>query len=93
VTEYGLEKVGTYENADELARSLLLCCEQAPAEMRAAFREFRVGQRAEILFLTYKHWESQQAAGTALVLACMRAAPLCSTYALPVCELGIRRSW
>lgn len=65
-SEYGLQSTRVYESSDELAAALVKCFEEAPEELRCVFREFRVGCRAEILFLTWKHWEAQQTAGVPL---------------------------
>jgi hypothetical protein len=58
----------------DLAEALVRSLEQAPDELRSAFRDFRVGNRAEILFLTWKHWEAQQDAGTRSTL-CIHCRP------------------
>lgn len=63
VSEFNLERWQRYDSASDVAAKLVGAMEEAPAELRAAFRDFWVGEKASLVFLTWHRWEALRAAG------------------------------
>jgi hypothetical protein len=85
MSEFGLTRWQRYDSASDVAAKLVEAMEEAPVELRAPFREFRVGEKASLVFLTWNHWEALRAAGmlpSAPCQLCCRAAPcvLCGLH-------------
>ena len=75
VSTYGVVRYREYAGPADVAAALVECMEDAPAALRAPFREFRVGGRATIQLLTWRCWEARRTAG-----ACCRLFQGCVCY-------------
>ena len=62
-SSYGVERQTVYRSEADVAQRILEAMEDAPAQLRATFREFRMGPRYSLLFMPWRQWDSQRAAG------------------------------
>jgi hypothetical protein len=62
-SDMGVQRSVTYSSAADVASSLISAMEEAPLNLREAFRVFCVDEKASIIILSQTFWETQTAAG------------------------------
>lgn len=62
-SEYGVQRTLVFRSCEDVAQHLLRSMEDAPADLRAPFRDIRVGAKAALLLLTWHRYQAMGKAG------------------------------